>query len=327
MTNRRKLLLVLGASAFAAPLFLFAQPPPAKIPRIGLLEPLARDSDGYRAFLRGMRELGYVEGKSIAIEARFAGGKFERLPALAEELVKLKVDIIVTQSTPGVRAAQQATTKTPIVMVGIANPVGSGFVKSLAHPGGNITGVSNISSDLSPKLLEILQAARPKLSRIGVLVNPANSSTADSLKNIQAAAQQLGLKVSPVEARTAGEIEDAFAAMARQRLGAVFIPGDPFFRQQARQIAQLALRYRLPFASTNRETIEAGGLLSYGANIADSYWRAASYVDKILKGAEPADLPVEQPTKLYLIINSRTAKALGLTMPHSLLISADKVIE
>ena len=323
---RRRLLISLGAGALAAPFGLLAQQQP-RIPRIGFLEPLARDSDHYRAFLRGLRELGYVEGKSIVIEARFADGNLERLPALAEELVKLKVDIIVTQSTPGVRAARQATTATPIVMIAIGDPVGSGFVKSLARPGGHITGLSNIASDISPKLLEMLKAAVPKLSRIAVLVNPANANHAITLKNIQAAAQQVSLKISHIEVRTPGDIESAFAAMAPQRPGAVIVLGDPFFRRQAPQIAGLALRYKLPSASTNRDMVEGGVLLSYGANIADSYWRAASYVDKILKGAKPAEIPVEQPTKIHLTINRKTAKALGLTIPEELLIRADEVIQ
>ena len=327
MNNRRKLLVVLGAGAFAAPLASFAQQPPARIPRIGFLEPLGRDYPGYLAFLQGMRELGYVEGKSIAIEARFAEGGLERLPALAEELVKFKLDVIVTQSTPGVRAVRQATTTTPIVMLAVGNPVGDGLVASLARPGGNITGLSNLASDISPKLLEMLKAVVPKLSRIAVLVNPANPQNARALKNFQAAAQQISVKILPIEARTPNDIESAFAAMARQRPGAIVVLGDPFFRRQAPQIGQLALRHKLPFASANRETIEAGGLLSYGANIPEIYGRAASYVDKILKGAKPADLPVEQPTKFELVINARTAKALGLTIPHSLLISADHVIE
>ena len=324
MTTRRELLIALGA--LAMPLRSIAQPL-SGIPRIGFLEPLVRDSDRYRAFLQGLRELGYVEGKNIAIEARFADGKLERLPALAEELVKLKVDIIVTQSTPGVRAARQASAMTPIVMVGVSDPVGSGIVASLARPGGNITGLSTISSDLSPKLLEMLKTAVPKVSGVAMLVNPANSSTAIALKNIQAAAPQISLTISPFEARTPGEIDDAFAAMARQGLGAVVVPGDPFFRRQVDKIAGLALRYKLPLASPNLETAEAGGLLSYGANAADIYRRAATYVDKILKGAKPADLPVEQPTKFELVLNMKTARALGVTIPPAVLFRADQVIE
>jgi len=327
VNNRRKLVVVLGAGAIGAPLFAHAQQQPGKIPRVGFLEPLGRDFGDYRAFLASLRELGHVEGQNIAIEARFADGKSELLPALAEELVKLKADIIVTQSTPGVRAAQRATTTIPIVMIAIGDPVGSGLVKSLARPGGNITGLSNIATDISPKMLELLKAAVPKLSRITVMVNPANANHAITLKNIQAAAEQISLKTSPVEARTPGDIESAFAAMARQRPDAVVVLGDPLFRLQARQIAELALRYKLPSASSNRGMAEGGVLLSYGANITDSYRRAASYVDKILKGAKPAELPVEQPTKLELVINRKTAKALGITISKELLFRADEVIE
>ena len=326
MITRRRVVLAFGLGTLSAPLPSLAQPQ-AKLRRIGFLEPLAPASCPYREFLQAMRELGHIEGTNIAIEARFADGKHERFPALAEELVKLKVELIIAQSTPGVRAVQAATATIPIVMIAVADPVGSGFVASLARPGGNITGLTNISADTSPKLLEFLQAAVPKLSRIAVMVNPANSSTAVALNNIRAAAPQFGAKILPIEIRSANEIGSAFAEMARQRPDAVIGTGDPLFRLQARQIADLALRHKLPTASSNSALVEAGGLLSYGASIADMYRHAATYVDKILKGARPRDLPVEQPTKFELVVNMKTAKALGIKVPRLILLQATTLIE
>ena len=324
--TRRKLLLAIGLGAFAAPFPALAQQP-VKVWRIGFLDPLAPATDLYRAFLRGMQELGYVEGKNITIEARFADGKFELFPGFAAGLVKLNVDVLVVATTPATQAAQQATTTIPIVMVSVGDPVGAGFVASLARPGGNITGMSVLTQDVSPKLLEMLKAAVPKLSRIAVLTNPANSNTAVSLKNIQAAAQPMSLTILPFEARSPSDIESAFAAMARQRIGAVMAPGDPFFRLQAGQIGSLALRHKLPSAFSNSEITEAGALMSYGPRLAENYHRAAIYVDKILKGAKPGDLPVEQPTTFYMVINRKTAKALSITIPDTILLRADRVIE
>jgi putative ABC transport system substrate-binding protein len=325
MNTRRKLVIALGASALAVPFAAFAQS--AKMPRIGFLDPGAQNSGLYGPFLAGLKEFGYVDGKNITIEARFANGALERLPALAKELADLKPDILLAQSTPGVRAAIATNTTAPIVMVAVGDPIGSGFVKTLSRPGGNVTGMSILTSDVSPKLLEMLKAAIPKLSRVAVLVNPANPNSTVSLKNIQTAAQLMGLKISPTEAPAVGDIDNAFAAIARQRPDALIVPGDPLFRLNARQVAALAMRYKVPLASTNIEITEAGGLLSYGASIADSYRRAATFVDKILRGAKPADLPVEQSSKFELLINGKTAKALGIKIPQSLLITAEKVIE
>ena len=313
------------------PVCSFAQQQ-GKVWRVGFLSQRRHvdflDSDYYYGpFRQGMRELGYVEGKNLVIEWRSAEGKFERLPDLAAELVQLKVDVIVTAGTPAISAAQKATTTIPIVMGSAGDPVGSGFVKSLARPGGNITGLSNMVVDLGPKHLEMLRSMVPKLSRVAVLVNPSNSSHATILKSVQAAAQKTNIKVLPAEARTPQEIESAFSTMTQGNVGAVLVAIDAFFIQQGRQIAELAAKHRLPSMSASREYVEAGGLMSYGQNLADNYRRAATYVDKILKGAKPGDLPVEQPTKFELIINGKTAKALGLTIPQSLLISADKVIE
>jgi putative tryptophan/tyrosine transport system substrate-binding protein len=330
MNQRRKLLAALGLCALAAPLRAFAQQQ-GKVWRVGFLSlqrrPDSFDSVANGGFSLGMRELGYVEGKNLALERRFADGKVERLPGLATELVKMKVDVIVTVGPQTASAAQKATTTIPIVMAIVNDPVGSGFVKSLAHPGGNITGLSNITGETGPKHLEMLIGMVPKLSRVAVLVNPTNSGHTTALKNVQAAAQRINVKIMPMEARSPQEIENAFSTMARQNTGAVIVLNDSVFVQQRRQIAELARKHRLPSISANREYAEAGCLLSYGYNPADLLRHAATYVDKILKGAKPRDLPVEQPTKFELFINGKTAKALGLTIPQSLLISADKVIE
>ena len=275
--------------------------------------------------LAGLRELGYVEGKNIIIEYRWAEGKYERLPGLAAELVQMKVDVIVAAAV-AIQAAQQATTTIPIVMVRTGDPVGSGFVASLSRPGRNITGLSNINLDVSSKYLELIRAAVPKLSRVTVLVNPTHPNHPNFLKRIQAADKTNSVKISPAQASTASQIEAAFGAMTRERAGALIVLPDPFFLAQARRIAELAAQHRLPTMFWTRVPVESGGLMSYGQNIAEPYYRAATYVDKILKGAKPGDLPVEQPTKFELVINMKTAKALGLTM-QDLLFRADKVIE
>ena len=274
-----------------------------------------------------MRDLGYVEGKNLAIEWRFAEGEYERLPGMAAELVQLKVDVIMALGPPAIVAAQKATTTIPIVVVTSVDPVGAGFVKSLARPGGNITGLSNLAGDISSKHLEMLLAVMPKVSRVAVLVNPANPAHAAMLKNVQATAQKIGIKVLPVQAQTPHEIEGAFSMMSREAVGAVIVALDPFLIQQERQIAELAVKHRLPSIFANREYAEAGGLLSYGQNQVDIYRRAATYVDKILKGAKPGELPIEQPTKFELVINLKTAKALGIIIPQSLLLRADEVIQ
>ena len=274
-----------------------------------------------------MRELGYVEGKNLVIEWRFADGKFERLPDLAAELVRLNVEVIVSGSSQAISALQKATATIPIVMASSGDPIGSGFVKSLARPGGNITGLSNLTSEIGTKQLELLLSMVPKLSRVAVLVNPVNPSLATLLKNVQSAAQGAGVKVLPVEARTAEEIENAFPTMTQGNAGAVIVAVDSLFIQQYRKIAELAAKNRLPSVSQLREYVEAGGLVSYGPNLADQFRRAATYVDKILKGAKPGDLPVEQSAAFELLINGKTAKALGLTIPQSVLLRADRLIE
>ena len=328
MNRRRDVLAVLGACAAMLPLRTVAQ---GKVWRVGFLSfrshPISLDSDVFGAFRLGMRELGYIEGKNLVIEWRFADSKLERLPDLAAELVRLRVDVIVSSGTATTSAAQKATVTIPIVMETNTDPVGSGFVKTLARPGGNITGLSNISVDISPKHLEMLLSMVPKLSRVAVLVNPSNPSHALILKSSRSAAQKKSAKILPVEARTAPEIEKAFSAMVRENAGAVIVPRDGLFIPQARQIAELAVKNRLPSIATFREYVETGGLMSYGSSLTDGYRRTAIYVDKIFKGANPGDLPVEQPTKFELIINGKTAQTLGLKIPQSLLVSADKVIE
>jgi putative ABC transport system substrate-binding protein len=327
MNNRRKLLVALGASVIAAPLACFAQQQRSKVARIGLLESVSSYAKGREALIAGLRDLGYVEGKNIMIEDRWAEGKYERLPGLAAELVQMKVDVIVAASPPAVRAVQQATTTIPIVMVRTGDPVGSGFVASLSRPGRNTTGLSNISVDVMSKYLELLRVAVRKLSRITVLVNPTHPRHPEYLKRIQAADKTNSVNISPAQAGTASQIEAAFGAMKQERAGALIVLPDPFFFAQAPRIAELAAQHRLPTMFWTREHVESGGLMSYGQNEAEHYYRAATYVDKILKGAKPGDLPVEQPTKIELVINLKTAKAIGLTIPQELLFRADKVIE
>jgi putative ABC transport system substrate-binding protein len=330
MTTRRNMLTALGLCVLAAPLGAYAQQP-GKVWRVGFLTQrrlVSFDADPiYRAFPDAMHKLGYVEGRNLVIDLRHGDGKIEPLASLAAELVKLKVDVIVTAGTPATQAAQKATATIPIVMGTVNEPVGSGLVKTLAAPGGNITGLSNMSADLSQKHMEMLLSMAPKLSRVAVLVNPANSSRAMVLKNVQAAAQRYRVTVVPVEAGAPQAIENAFSMMARQNVGAVIVTGDSIFTGEVRQIAALANKYRMPSIYVIREYAEAGGLMSYGQHIADQFRRAATYVDKIFKGARPGDLPVEQSTKFELLINRRTVKALGLTIPSELLLLADEVIE
>jgi len=281
----------------------------------------------FGAFVRGMRDLGYVEGKNLVIEWRFADGDVGRLAALATELVNLKVDLILASGTPVIGAAQRATTTIPIVMPTSNDPVGSGFVTSLGRPGGNITGLSNLSSDISPKVVEVLLTVAPKVSRVAILVDPRNSSNAANAINLQVALQGVGRIGLPVEALTVEDIGGAFVKMNGQKADAVVVAPDAIFVEQRQRIADLAIEYRLPSIFSFREHVEAGGLMSYGENLADSYRRAATYVDRIFKGAKAAEMPIEQSTKLELLINLKTAKALGLEVPPILLARADEVVE
>ena len=316
-------------SALGSPLLSVAQQRPAKIPRIGYLDTSSAVIAGIRLdqLRAGLRDLGYAEGKTIVIEVRWAEANYERLPALAAELVGLKVDVIVAAGPAAIQVVQRATSAIPVVIAASGDPLAFGFVASLSRPGGNITGLSNIGADLSTKYLELLRDAVPKLSRVAVLVNPGHPRHPDYLKNIQTAAQATGVRVSPVQAGTANQIEAAFDVMKRDRAGGLIVLGDGLFFSQAPRIAELAVQQRLPTMSAIRESVEAGGLMSYGANLSEQFYRAATYVDKILKGAKPGDLPVEQPTTIELVINMKTAKAIGLKIPQNLLFRADKVIE
>ena len=330
MNNRRKLVIALGAGALVTPFGSFAQPQP-KVWRVGFLmarsRPVSLESDFLGAFSMGMRDLGYVEGKNLVIEWRFAAGHYERLPDLAAELVRLKVDVIVALGPPSIIAVQKATSTIPIVILTGLDPVDAGYVKTLARPGGNITGISNLSGEASPKHLELLLTMSPKLSRVAVMVNPANRAHATMSKRVQVASQKVNVKVLPMEARTPQEIETAFSVMTKQNAGALIVGLDPVFIDQRRQIAGLAAKNQLLSIATFREYVEDGGLMSYGQNLAEQYRLLAIFVDKILKGAKPADLPVEQPTKFELDINIKTANALGIKIPNSMLVQATKVIE
>jgi putative ABC transport system substrate-binding protein len=302
-----------------------------KIWRVGVLIPRRRpdsiDSDFIGAFPQGMRELGYVEGKNLKIEWRFADGRFERLPDLATELVRLKMDALVSGSSQAIRALQSATTTIPIVMASSGDPVGAGFVASLARPGGNITGLSNLTSDIATKQVELLLGMVPKLTRLAVLVNPLNPSLPTWVRNIRSAAQGSTVTVLPVEAKSAQDIERAFPTMIQGGARAVIVATDTLFVEQYRKIAELAATNHLPSVAQLREYVEAGGLASYGPDLAEQYRRAATYVDRIFKGAKPGELPVEQSSKFELLINGKTANALGLTIPPGLRLQADRVIE
>ena len=324
---RAALAVALALALLAAPLACFAQQQRSKVARIGLLESTSTSAHQREALIAGLRELGLVEGKNSLIEYRWADGKYERLPGLAADLVQINVDVILAGGTPAVQAAKQATTTIPIIMVRTGDPVGSGFVASLARPGRNITGVSNVAVDLSSKYLELLGAVVLKLSRVTVLVNPTNPVHPNFLKGTQATEKASNVKISPARASTESQIDAAFSAMRQERAEALIVLPDPFFSSQARRIAELAAQQRLPTMFWTRGLVESGGLMSYGQNNAEHYYRAATYIDKILKGAKPGDLPVEQPTKIELVINLKTAKALGLTIPQSVLLRADHVIE
>ena len=321
MINRRTLLTTVALSVVSAMSGAFAQQ--QRTWRVGFLalpeRPDPLETSRFGAFARGMRDLGYIEGRNLLIEWRFAGGEAGRLAALAAQLVNLKADIIVAGGTPVINAAQKATATIPIVMATSNDPVGSGFVASLGRPGGNTTGLSNLSPDLSAKVVEMLLSVSPKVSRIAILVNPRNSSNAAIAVNLQVAMQGGGPVGLPVEASTAEGIESAFHRMREQKADAVVVAPDTVFVEQRQRIADLANNYRLPSMYSFREHVEAGGLISYGQHLSDSYRRAATYVDRIFKGAKPSELPIEQSTKLELIINLKTAKALGLEVPPTLL--------
>ena len=331
--ERRAFLGSVALGLVAVPVPANAQQPP-KVSRIGYLVtgPLEapEQRSGFDAFREGMRELGYVEGQNIVIEIRQADGKIERFPALARELVGLKVDVIVAANSPAGRAVRHATTTIPTVVPVMGDPVGDGLVASLARPGGNITGLAFIGPQLVPKRLELLKEALPGVSRVAVLWHPGaygERTMNDMMKDAEAAARTLGLQLRLATARDPDELGRAFATIANERADALFVFPSTMLFTERRRIVELATKQRLPSMSQDRVFVELGGLLSYGANITELSRRGAAYVDKILKGARPADLPVEQPTKFELVINLKTAKALGLTIPPSLLARADEVIQ
>ena len=309
----------------AAPLAVEAQPA-GKVYRIGVLA--GEDSPSWEAFRQALRQLGYVEGSNTAIEWRWSEGRLERFPDFAAELVSLKLDLIVASTYPGTLAAKNATKTIPIIMVAVADPVRIGLIASLVRPGGNITGPTLLAgTEMVAKHLELLKEAVPNLSRVAVLWNPANPMHVVRLREVEVAGRSLGVQPQILKAQGPEEFDSAFAAMTRARAGALYVVGDPMFNQHRTRLAELAAKRRLPAVYELKDQAEAGGLMAYGPNTPDIYRRAATYVDKILKGANPGDLPVEQPTKFELIINLKTAKALGLAIPPSLLQRADQVIE
>jgi putative ABC transport system substrate-binding protein len=324
---REKVICIALTAMFLALSFAVQAQPAKKIPLIGLLvaQSSASSSTRIEAFRKSLVELGYTEGRNIAIEYRYADGQLERLPDLAAEVVSLKVDVIVAGGLPAARAAKQTTTTIPIVMTG-GDPVRTGLVASLAHPGGNVTGLSDSTVDVSTKRLELLKEAVPRVSRVAVLWNPANPTNPIQVKDIQAAASALRVTGYAGEVKGVDDFERAFASVKRDRAGAVLLSGDPLFGVQRTRIIEFATKSRLPVMYAGSEAAEAGGLMSYSDNRVDLYRRVAIYVDKILKGAKPADLPVEASTKFEFIINLKAAKQIGLTIPPNVLARADRVI-
>ena len=329
--DRRAFLGTLTGGLLAAPLAGQAQQPVAKVARIGYLGTnRAANPHLHEALRQGLRDLGYVEGRNLVIEYRDAEGKVERLPALAPELVALNVDVIVAPGTPQALAAKQATRTLPIVFPVAVDPVQSGLVTSLARPGGNVTGLATLSPELVGKNLEQLKQAVPGVSRVAILWQPGGMgerTEKDMLKGVEVTARALGVRPQLVEARGPADFDRAFSEMTRARAGTLTVVGSSMFVSERRRLVDLAAKHRLPAMYAQRAYVDAGGLMSYGPDVADLFRRAATYVDKILRGARPADLPIEQPTKFELVINLKTARALGLTIPPSLLQRADQVLE
>lgn len=317
--------IALGAMLFALCFPVQAQQP--KVYRIGMLRHDSRPDTNVDAFRQTLGNLGYQEGKNFAIEYRWARGRAERLPDLAAELVRVKVDVLVAASGAGAQAAKNATTTIPIVMVGVGtDPVETGLVESLARPGGNITGFTHLAVETSGKRPELLKETVPTLARLAVLYDPTNRGNLTEVKQVQTAARPLGLTVKSWEVRSTEGFETVFAALRKERPDGLYVAGGPLMIANEKRIADFALKSRWPSTFDRREAVEAGGLMFYGADRVDQYRRAAYYVDKILKGTKPADLPVERPMKFELVINLKTAKQIGLTIPQSLLYRADKVI-
>ena len=326
MKQRREFITLLGGSAIALA-FSPAASAQGRQARIGLLMPVSPPAAYLAAFREGLRERGYVEGQSLSILVRWPPGPFEQNPGVVAELVRANVDVIVAWSTPALMAAGGATSTIPIVGVSVSDLVGTGFVASLARPGGNVTGITPINPDLSGKLVELLREIVPAMKHVGALVNPANPGSAAQMPGVEDAARAMGLLLKIVEARTPEEFAGGFARLSEHGAQAVVLLADPSFIEHRALIAELARNARLPTAFQRRENVEAGGLLAYGADNNDQFRQAAFYVDHILKGAKPADLPVQQPVKFELAVNLKTAKTLGLEVPPMLLARADEVIE
>ena len=325
MTSRRGLLIASACGVALAP-WCPALAADSRVRRVGLLSPVLPLSDErWQSFLRGMRELGYVDGRNVAFVWRSAEGRNERLPALLEELAKADVEVIVTHTTPAAVAARKAPSHIPVVAAAFADPVASGIVASLSRPGGHITGISLVNDEIGVKLVEFARAIAPKLARAAVLGDSGPHQR--QMKNMEAALGKVGVKTLPVWISSPEQVDAAFETMTRERAEALFVLLSPLLVSRREQIAKLALRARLPTYTESFEFPESGALLGYGSHLPSHFHRAATFVDKILKGAKPADLPVEQPTRFQTIVNLRTAKALGVTVPGSILVSADKVIE
>jgi putative ABC transport system substrate-binding protein len=325
---RRKLLIAIGAALLAETKVMLAQQPPAKVSRIGFLGLTSAAGvkgrmDGLRA---GLRELGYVEGRNLVIESRWAEGRYERLPALAAELVRLKVDAIVTYSTPGTLAAKQATSAIPIVMATVGEAVATGLVPNLARPGGNVTGVSFFGAEINAKRLELIQEASPRIRRVGVVFNPDNAAAKRELEVMEVTAGKLKLELEPLPSRSPAQFEGTFEVMGKLRVDAVTINEDPMLVANAGSLGGLAARHRIASIGFV-ELVDAGGLMAYGANFPAMWHRAAFFVDRILKGADPGTLAIEQPTKFDLVINLKAAGMLGIRIPQSLVLRADRVID
>jgi putative tryptophan/tyrosine transport system substrate-binding protein len=327
MASRRTFLATLSAGLIAAPLGAGSQPG-KRIYRIGFLwDTPAVWPHALEGFRHGLRDLGWVEGESIVVEYRWAEGRFDRLPDLVEELLRLNVDLIVAPTSIYTGAAMRRTSKVPIVFASHADPVGSGHVASLGRPGRNATGLTIVMSETMAKSLELLKAAVPGLARVAVIWDPSTPSHRPGLKAVEDTGQKLGLRIQPVAVRSATEYERAFSSIVQERAGGVLVLSTPLFMGGAKELAELALTHKLPTMFGPREHVEAGGLLSYSPDCADLYRRAATYVDKILKGASPSELPVQQATKFELVVNLRTAKSIGLTIPQTVLLRADQVIQ
>jgi putative tryptophan/tyrosine transport system substrate-binding protein len=325
--RRREFISVLGGAA-AWPVAARAQQP--AMPVVGFLGPTSLDvfADRIRGFQRGLKEMGYAEGENLTIAYRWADGQFDRLPTLAGELVRRQVAVIAVGATAAAFAAKAATTTIPILFITPEDPVGLGLVASLAHPGGNMTGVNLLSAEVVEKRLELLRELVPAARRIAVLINPADAKTSEAtLRDVDEAARKIGLQVQVARARTVGEIDATFTAFTREPPDALFVGTDPFFTSRRIQLANWASRHAIPMTSGTREITDVGGLMSYGANIPDAWRQIGIYAGRVLKGVKPADLPVVQATKLELVINAQTARILGLALPVSLLATADEVIE